>query len=253
MNNQALVYFYGLISLSNKHYNTHNCFKISQIFCRAEAFSNLYLPQEIREWNKLDTSISQARSYSVIRKALLDFIWQTANRFFRTDDVCGLKVLTRLTVGFSHLREHIFKHNFQDTLDPWCPCFIEAEDSYHFCMCCQSVSNQRNVLFDDLNSINPDILKMSENEIVQVLLSSNKSFTKDMNSGIITSPIRFIKDKKRFDESIFFLRVTFLTYFHPNKNLRYFFTFCINVLCKLSASKRSRFSFCLCVVIYSIV
>ena len=69
-------------------------------------------------------------------------------------------------------------------------------------MCCQSVSNQRNVLFDDLNSINPDILKMSENEIVQVLLSSNKSFTKDMNSGIITSPIRFIKDKKRFDESI---------------------------------------------------
>ena len=69
-------------------------------------------------------------------------------------------------------------------------------------MRCQSVSNQRNVLFDDLNSINPDILKMSENEIVQVLLSGNKSFTKDMNSGIITSSIRFIKDKKRFDESI---------------------------------------------------
>ena len=69
-------------------------------------------------------------------------------------------------------------------------------------MCCQSVSNQRNVLFDDLNSINSDILKMSENEIVQVLLSGNKSFTKDMNSGIITSSIRFIKDKKRFDESI---------------------------------------------------
>ena len=69
-------------------------------------------------------------------------------------------------------------------------------------MRCQSVSNQRNVLFDDLNSINSDILKMSENEIVQVLLSGNKSFTKDMNSGIITSSIRFIKDKKRFDESI---------------------------------------------------
>ena len=69
-------------------------------------------------------------------------------------------------------------------------------------MHCQNISNQRNVLFDDLNAINSDILKMSENEIVQVLLSGNKSFTKDLNSGIIASPIRFIEDKKRFDESI---------------------------------------------------
>ena len=69
-------------------------------------------------------------------------------------------------------------------------------------MHCQNISNQRNVLFDDLNAINSDILKMSENEIVQVLLSGNKSFIKDLNSGIIASSIRFIEDKKRFDESI---------------------------------------------------
>ena len=53
---------------------------------------------------------------------------------------------------------------------------------------------QRHVLFDDLNSINSEILKMSENEIVQVLLFGKKSFSKD-----ITSSIRFIKDSKRFD------------------------------------------------------
>ena len=43
---------------------------------------------------------------------------------------------------------------------------------------------------------------MSENEIVQVLLFGNKSFSKDMNFRIITSSIRFIKDSKRFDESL---------------------------------------------------
>ena len=69
-------------------------------------------------------------------------------------------------------------------------------------MRCQNFSNQRNVLFDDLNSINSEILKMSENEIVQVLLFGNKSFSKDMNFRIITSSIRFIKDSKRFDESL---------------------------------------------------
>ena len=159
------------------------------------------MSQAIREWNKLDTSICQAPSYSVFRKALLDFIRPTANSTFGTN-VSGLKLLTRLRVGFSHLREHKFKHNFQDTLNPLCPCSLEAEDTYHFFMRCQSFSNQRNVLFDDLNSINSEILKMSENEIVQVLLFGNKSFSKDMNFRIITSSIRFIKDSKRFDESL---------------------------------------------------
>ena len=55
----------------------------------------LFLPRTIREWNKLDTSIYQAASYSVFRKALLDFIRPTANSTFGTNDVSGLKLLTR--------------------------------------------------------------------------------------------------------------------------------------------------------------
>ena len=50
--------------------------------------------------------------------------------------------------------------------------------------------------------INLEILKMSENEIVQVLLFGNKSFSKDMKFRIITSSILFIKDSKRFGESL---------------------------------------------------
>ena len=138
----------------------------------------------------------------MFHKALLDFIQRTANSTFGTNDVSGLKLLTRLRVGFSHLREHKFKHNFQDTLNPLCPCSLEAEDTYHFFMRCQSFSNQRNVLFDELNSINSEILKMSENKVVQVLLFGNKSFSKDMNFRIITSSIHFIKGSKRFDESL---------------------------------------------------
>ena len=202
LNNQAQGYLYSLHFSPNRHYNTRKYSKIRQIFCRIETFSNSFLPQTIREWNKFDTSICQAPSYSVFCKTLFDFFRTTANSTFGTNNASGLKLLTRLRVGFSHLREHKFKHNFQDTLNPLCPCSLEAEDTYHFFMRCQSFSNQRNVLFDDLNSINSEILKMSENEIVQVLLFGNKSFSKDMNFRIITSSIRFIKDSKRFDESL---------------------------------------------------
>ena len=41
---------------------------------------------------------------------------------------------------------------------------------------------------------------MSENEIVQVSLFGNKSFSKDMKFRIITSSIRFIKDSNRFKD-----------------------------------------------------
>ena len=51
-------------------------------------------------------------------------------------------------------------------------------------MRCQNVSNRRNVVFDDLMQL------------------TQKGFTKDMNLRIITSSIRFIKDNRRFGESL---------------------------------------------------
>ena len=181
LNNQIPGYLYSLLSPPNRHCNTRRYSQIRQIFCRTETFSNYSLPQTIREWNKLDTSICQALSYSVFRKALLDFMRPTVNSTFRTNDVSGLKSLTHPSVGFSHLKEHKFKYNFQDTLNPLCPlcpCPLEVEDTHHFFMRCQNFSNQRNFLFDNLNSINSEILKMSGNEIVQVLLFGNKFFLK---------------------------------------------------------------------------
>ena len=45
---------------------------------------------------------------------------------------------------------------------------------------------------------------MREDETVQVLLFGNKSFSKDMNFRISTSSVCFIKESKRFDESLSF-------------------------------------------------
>ena len=47
----------------------------------------------------------------------MDFIQPTANRTIGINDVSSLKLLTRLRVRFSHLREDKFKHNFQNTLN----------------------------------------------------------------------------------------------------------------------------------------
>ena len=48
----------------------------------------LFLPYEIREWNKLDPEIRKAETYAFIQKMLLNFIRPTGN------GTC--KILTRL-------------------------------------------------------------------------------------------------------------------------------------------------------------
>ena len=50
-------------------------------------------------------------------------------------DPIGLKLLTRLSLGCSHLYEHKFKHNFQDCLNPPCSCSLEIEDTVHITSC----------------------------------------------------------------------------------------------------------------------
>ena len=39
----------------------------------------------------------------------------------------GIKFLTRLCLGPSHLREHKFNHNFEDCINPLCSCSLESE------------------------------------------------------------------------------------------------------------------------------
>ena len=57
-----------------------------------------------------------------------------------------LKFLTRLRIGFSHLKEHKFKHNFQDAVDPLCSCGNNTESAVHFFLHCLNFTTQRQTL-----------------------------------------------------------------------------------------------------------
>ena len=47
----------------------------------------------------------------------------------------GVKSLTRLRFGLSHLRSHKFDDHFRDTTHPWCSCGINKIESIeHSCI-----------------------------------------------------------------------------------------------------------------------
>ena len=59
---------------------------------------------------------------STFKNKLLSFIRPVQNNIFNIFDPIGLKFLTRLRLGFSHLNEHRFRHTFQDCMNTLCSC-----------------------------------------------------------------------------------------------------------------------------------
>ena len=123
-------YLYELILPLQSSHRYPDCFKTLR--CRAELFRNSFLPFTVNEWNRLDSDIKNGNSYTIFRKKNLAFIRPAGNSMYGIYDPFGVKLINRLRLGFSHLREHKFRHNFADTMNPLCSCTLETENTEHF-------------------------------------------------------------------------------------------------------------------------
>ena len=93
-------------------------------YCRTDTFKNSFFPNVINEWNKLDEKIKGAPSFSLFKALLLKVGRPHANSTYRIHNPAGIRLLTCLRLGLSHLNEHKFRHNFADCVNPLCSCSI---------------------------------------------------------------------------------------------------------------------------------
>ena len=64
-----------------------------------------------------------------------------------------LPLIFSMVVGLSHLREHKFRHNLNDTIDPFCLYGTsDLETSEHFLLRCPTYAYFRLKLFDNLRN-----------------------------------------------------------------------------------------------------
>ena len=115
-------YLYNIIPSVNRFYVTRNNTNVPSFNCRTEYFKNSFFPNVITEWNKLDINIKNMTSYTAFENALLSFMRPKHVDTFGIHNPIGMQLLTRLRLGFSHLNEHKFRHNFRDFLNPLCKC-----------------------------------------------------------------------------------------------------------------------------------
>ena len=74
------------------------------------------------EWNKIDVNIRTSTSCIVFKRVILKFIKPESNQVFNVESTEGLKFLTRIRLGLSHLADYKFRQNFQECVNPICSC-----------------------------------------------------------------------------------------------------------------------------------
>ena len=87
-------------------------------------------------FSKTFPNLRNSNSISVFKENILNFIRPSPNSIFNCHNPKGIKLVTTLRLGLSHLREDKFKHSFQDTINLLCNCDQDIESSTHFFLHC---------------------------------------------------------------------------------------------------------------------
>ena len=125
-----------------------------------------------------------------------------SNLIYNIFNPVGLKYLTSLRFELSRLNEHKFNHNFQDCINPLCSCSLEPEFNSHFFLRCLHYTILRADLMNDLKKIYENILRLSENSFVKLLLFGDPKYNLINNCHILNASINFVLRSERFKGSV---------------------------------------------------
>ena len=112
----------------------------------------------------------------------------------------GLKFLI---LGFSHLNEHRFRHNFQDCVNPLCSCSLEIKDTSHYLLHCHHFSRYRIDLMNCVKSILKNFESLSDSVKKDILLYGDSRLDGNKNKFILEPTLTCIKSTDRFSGFIF--------------------------------------------------
>ena len=196
-------YLFNKIPTVRSTYRTRNIDNISQFNVRHTFCRNSYFPSIVTDWNNLDRSISNSESFSIFKENTLKFIRSSPNSIFNCHNPKGVKLLTRLRLGLSHLRDHKFQYSFQDSLNPICNCGTDVETTTHYLLHCLLFSDERLILINNIRNIDNSILYLNDSRFSEVLLFGNSSFNNSKNTFIINTTIEYIVSSKRFEVPLF--------------------------------------------------
>ena len=158
-----------------------------------------FFPLTLIEWNDLAINKRNSESYATFNKRIWRFIRPYENPIFNCHNPSWIKLITRLRLGFRHLREHKFRHNFWDTLNPSCKCGENIESTTHDLLHRSKYLNETMTLLTNLQNVEENILYRTYSQFSEELLFGDSSFNDTNIKSILNSTIQYRFDTQRFD------------------------------------------------------
>ena len=133
---------------------------------------------------------------------MLRFARPLENGVFTCHNPIAIKYLSRIRLGFSHLRYHKFKHGFLDAIDPLCSCSTGIENTVHYFLHCPNFSFAQNTFLNEIAIVDRPIIDQDDIKIIQTFLYGNPSYSINDNKLILDASIKYILETKRFEGPI---------------------------------------------------
>ena len=178
------------VSLRNRNVNTP--------LTRTVRYENSFVPYTLKAWKNLENKAKAKPSVQSFKKYLNGFIRLPGHSLFGICDKYGTKLLTKIRVSFSDLRDHRFNHNF-NCESPLCKCGIEDETSVHFFLRCPLYPDQRSTLLCKISAIVcSDVTVLPDEHLFFILVYGSNVYNLVSNNLILTETIAYIRNSGRF-------------------------------------------------------
>ena len=120
---------------------------------------------------------------------MLNLIRTKCNDTYGIHNPTGLKLLTRLRLGLSHLNDHKFNHNFKDCINLLCSCSLSVGNNLHLFLHCHHFSLQRETLMNNIESTDKDIINETDSDLVNILLFGSSKYQYHINTERFSSQL----------------------------------------------------------------
>ncbi len=163
-----------------------------------------FIPKTIRDWNSNVSNwralVDWAPSLETFKLRYKKLFSRMTNSLYNIEIEEGNKHHTRMRLGLSHLRSHLYYYGLIN--DPICQfCNIEPETVDHYVLRCPSFHAARvNYLTGLLANLDGGFLNnLNDSMKIDLFLHGNSELDNDTNVILIEMALTFINTSKRFD------------------------------------------------------
>ncbi len=178
--------------------NLRNENNISTVKTRKVKVYNSFLPKTVREWNNLDRS-KYTPSLSSFKASYKKGMLRSPNPVHSFEMGYANIHHTRLRLGLSHLRAHLFTYNLVP--NPICGCGLEAETTEHYVLRCPTFGAARIEMYHTMIDILDHNLLTAlrrDSDIVNLFLYGHKELSLEKNRLIFQMAQTYINSSERF-------------------------------------------------------